>query len=116
MRDARIVFILTNGLSDYLFAGKNLFRYDEVIRNRCKLAFHRKSSGVVEPGCRGIVCRFFFHFVLVEGIEFLQLLVRIGVHGAELQEVEYPVVTAYTLRLIDDFTLTFETGWQWQCR
>ena len=48
-------------------------------------------------------------FVLVEGIEFLQLLVRIGVHGAELQEVEYPVVTAYTLRLIDDFTLTFET-------
>ena len=42
-------------------------------------------------------------------IEFLQLLVRIGVHGAELQEVEYPVVTAYTLRLIDDFTLTFET-------
>ena len=64
---------------------------------------------VVEPDVGGIVCHFFFHFVLVEGIEFLQLLVRIGVHGAELQEVEYPVVTAYTLRLIDDFTLTFET-------
>ena len=63
------------------------------------------SSGDVGSAVR----YFFFQLVLVEGVELFQPFVRIGVHGTEFQEVEYPVITAYTLRLVNDLAFALET-------
>ena len=46
---------------------------------------------------RDVLRHFFFHLILVEGVELFQPFVRIGVHGTELQKIEYPVIAAHPL-------------------
>lgn len=82
-----------------------LFGDYEVVRNQQGSFFLLCPHKVVEPYFRLFVGDFLFHFVLVEGVQFFQPLVRIGVHGTEFEEVEYTVVAAYTLRLVDYFPL-----------
>ena len=47
--------------------------------------------------------------ILVEGRQLLEATVGIGVHGAELQEVEHLVVGAYALAAVDDGAFALQT-------
>ena len=99
--------ILTNGLSlDWAFAeGKNLFSSAMKSSEISKFASSSEElCKVVEPdvGVSSAASSSILYWLrALSSFSFLSALV----YGAELQEVEYPVVTAHALRLIDDFTL-----------
>ena len=88
---------------------KIFLRYDEIVRNQQVGFFVGGACKLVETDVGSAVRYFFFQLVLVEGVELFQPFVRIGVHGTEFQEVEYPVITAYTLRLVNDLAFALET-------
>ena len=83
------------------------FGDDEIVRNQQGSLLFGSAGQVVEADIGLLVRQFFFHLVLVECIQLLQALVCIGVHGAELQEVEYLVVAAHTLGLVNHSSLAF---------
>ena len=98
--DKRILFFLGLLFKEIFFGD------DKIVRNQQGSLLFGSAGQVVEADIGLLVRKLFLYLILVEGIQFFQALVCIGVHGAELQEVEYLVVAAYTLGFVNHFAFT----------